>query len=129
MDIKEEKRGEVKIVSLRGRLDANATPGVEQRLLSLIDQGERRLVLDFSELSYISSMGLRVLVLLAKGLQKTKGRLALAALSNHVYEIFKIAGFTSIFSIYRTCDEAVAFSTTDSTRETMASILSTARGN
>ncbi len=128
MDIKEEKRGEVRIVSLRGRLEASAAKDVEQRLLTLIDEGERCLVLDFSELSYISSMGLRVLILLAKELQRTKGSLVLAALSNHVYEIFKIAGFTSIFSICRTCDEAVAFSKTDSACESTASFPPTAHG-
>jgi len=112
MDITEEKRGEVKIIGLRGRLDASSSPGVEQKLLNLLDQGERRLVLDFSELSYISSIGLRVLIAAAKSLEKTKGRLALAALNNHVREIFRIAGFTSIFSVYPTCDEAITSSQT-----------------
>ena len=113
MDIAEERRGEIKIIGLRGRLDASSSPGVEQRLQNLIDQGERRLVLDFSELSHISSIGLRVLISTAKSLQKTKGSLALAALNDHIREIFEIAGFTSIFSIYPTCDEAVASSQTD----------------
>ncbi len=76
--------------------------------MGLLNQGERRLVLDFSDLVYISSIGLRVLVLVAKNLEKTKGKLALAAPNQHIYEIFKIAGFTSIFPIYPTCDEAVA---------------------
>ncbi len=128
MDIKEEKRGEVKIVSLHGRLDASATKGLEQRLLSIIDEGGRRLVLDLADLSYISSMGLRVLILLAKNLQKTKGSLALAALSNPVSDIFEIAGFTSIFSIYRTCDEAVAFSKTESACKATASFPPTVPG-
>ncbi len=122
MDITEEKRSEVKIISLKGRLDASSSPAFEQRLLNLIDQGERRLVLDFSELSYISSIGLRVLIATAKSLQKTKGRLALAALNNHVHEIFKIAGFTSIFSIFPTCEEAVAFTQTDAGGGATASI-------
>jgi anti-anti-sigma factor len=108
MEIKEEKRGDVKIVGLRGRLDAETSPGAEKRLMNLMDQGERRLVFDFSELTYISSSGLRLLIEVARNLQKTGGKLALAALSDHVLEIIKIAGFTSIFSIYPTCDEAVA---------------------
>ena len=129
MDITEEKRGKVKIIGLRGRLDASSSPGVEQRLLSLIDQGESRIVLDFSELSYISSIGLRVLIATAKSIQKTRGKLALASLNNHVQEIFRIAGFTSIFSIYPTREEAVAFSQTDSGGEATASIPPTARGD
>jgi anti-sigma B factor antagonist len=129
MDITEEKRGDVRIIGLRGRLDASSSPGVEQRLLCLIDQGERRLVLDFSELNYISSIGMRALIATAKSLQKTKGRLALAALNNHVQEIFRIAGFTSIFSIYPTCEEAVAFSQTGSGGEGTTSIPPTAHGD
>ncbi len=114
MEIKEERRGDVKVVGLSGRLDASTSPSVEENLLSLLDQGEKRLVIDFSDLTYISSAGLRVLVLVAKSVQKTKGTLALAALSKHVHEIFQIAGFTSIFSIYPTCDEAVAHSQSES---------------
>ena len=114
MEIKEEKRGDVKIVGLRGRLDTETSPSVTKRLMNLIDQGERRLVFDFSGLTYISSCGLRVLIEVARNLLKTDGKLALAALSDHVLEIIKIAGFTSIFSIYPTCDEAVAHLQSDS---------------
>jgi anti-anti-sigma factor len=109
MDIREEARGEVKILALGGRLDAVSAPIVEDRLMALLNEGQTRLVLDFSDLSYISSVGLRVLVLLARGLQKNKGKLALAGLSKHIYEVFKISGFTTIFSILPTCDEAVKY--------------------
>lgn len=109
MEIREEKRGDIKIIGLNGRLDASTSPGVEERLMSLLNQGENRLLIDFSNLTYISSVGLRVLVSLAKNVQKTNGKLALAALNKHIQEIFTIAGFTSIFSIYPSCDEAEPF--------------------
>lgn len=109
MEIKEEKRGDIIIIAFNGRLDANTSPGVEERLMDILDQGERRLVIDFSNLTYISSAGLRVLVSLAKNIQKTEGKLALAALNKHIQEIFTIAGFTSIFSIHPSCDGAVAY--------------------
>jgi anti-sigma B factor antagonist len=108
MEIKEEKRGKVKIVGLRGKLDANSSQAVENQLLALLNQGEDRLVLDFSELTYISSLGLRVLMMVAKNIKKVNGKLALAGLNDHIYEIFKIARFTTIFSIYPSSDEAVA---------------------
>ncbi len=107
MEIREDKRGDVKIIGLCGKLDANSSPGVEKRLLAILDQGEVRIVFDFSELNYISSLGLRVLFVVAKRVQEEKGRLALASLSSHIYEIFKIVGFTNVFSIYPTSDEAV----------------------
>jgi anti-anti-sigma factor len=109
VEIKEEKRGKVKIVGLRGKLDANSSQAVEKQLLALLNQGEDRLVLDFSELTYMSSLGLRVLMMVAKNIKKVNGKLALAGLNDHIYEIFKIARFTNIFSIYPSSDEAVAY--------------------
>jgi len=109
MEIKEKKQGNVKIVELRGRLDASSSPDVENQLLGFINQGEDRLVLDFSELTYMSSLGLRVLMMAAKNIEKVNGKLALAGLNDHIYEIFKIARFTNIFSIYPSCEEAVAY--------------------
>jgi anti-anti-sigma factor len=123
MEIKEEKRGDVKIVGLRGRLDAETSPSVEKWLMDLLGQGERRLVLDFSELAYISSSGLRLLIQVARNLHKTNGKLALAALSDYVLEIIKITGFTSILSIYPTCEEAVAYVQSDRGGEESSTIL------
>ncbi len=122
MEITEQKRGDVKIIGLRGRLDAETSPCVGKRLMNLLDQGERRLVFDFSDLTYISSSGLRLLIEVARNLQKANGKLALAALSDHIREIFNIAGFTSLFSIYPTCDEAIAHAQSGSRGESKASM-------
>jgi anti-anti-sigma factor len=109
MEIKEEKRGEVKVIGLRGRLDATTSPSVEQRLLAMVAQGEVRIAFDLSGLSYISSMGLRVLMVVAKQVQNSGGRLALATLNDTVREIFNLAGFTHVFSVFQTVDEAAAY--------------------
>ena len=109
MEIKEETRGKVKIVGLRGRLDAISSPVVEKQLLALMDRGEGRLVLDLSELTYISSLGLRIFIAVAKNIRKVNGKLPLAGLNDHISEIFKIARFTNIFSIYSSCEEAVVY--------------------
>ncbi len=108
MEIKEHKRGTTKIIGLCGRLDTTAAPDFENKLINLLQLGEKRIVLDLSKLTYISSVGLRAMVLVAKNIQLTKAELALAAPGNHILEIFKVAGFTKIFSIYPTCDEAMA---------------------
>lgn len=108
MQIKEERRGAIKIIRLCGRLDSNSCPGLEKMLLGVLNQGENCIVCDLSELAYVSSTGLRVLIMLAQNMQRTRGRLALAALSDHIYEVFRITRFTDIFTIFPTCDEAVA---------------------
>ena len=108
MEIKEENRGDVKIVGLRGRLDAHTSPTAEKKLMELADLNEQKFVFDFSELTFISSCGLGLLLKVAKNVQKADGKLALAGLNNYVHEGFEIAGFTGIFSIFPACEEAVA---------------------
>jgi anti-anti-sigma factor len=108
MEITSEKVGIVLAVQLAGRLDAHTSKAVEEQLLSFIDQGERALVLDLSQLNYISSIGLRVFMLAAKRLKSVNGRMTMCALQPTVQQIFEIAGFTSIFRIFPTQGEAVA---------------------
>jgi anti-anti-sigma factor len=91
--------------------------------MNLLEQGERRVVFDFSELTYISSCGLRLLIELARDLQKANGKLALGALNDHVGEVIRIAGLTSILSIYPTCEEAVAHAQSDKRGEESSTTL------
>ena len=107
MDIREQKHGVVTVIALRGRLDAYTSPALERRIRTLMDQGESRLVFDCSELAYISSLGLRVLIVAAKNLQKVDGKIALASLDDRICEVFRISGFTKVFPIYATCEQAV----------------------
>ncbi len=108
MEIKEEKRGDIRIIGLCGRLDAQTSPTAEKRLMGFSDLSEQKLVFDLSELTFVSSGGLALLLKVAKSVQKANGKLALAGLSDHIHEVFEIAGFTSIFSIFPTCKDAVA---------------------
>ena len=77
MEITEAKKGQGVILGLNGRLDSSNSNGLEQKIRQLIDRGERYLVLDCSQLSYISSSGLRVLLMAAKkldGITRTSSR-------------------------------------------------------
>ena len=106
MEISERKVGSVCIVGLNGRLDSGTSDTLAQRLHHLIDGGERRLVIDLEKLDYISSTGLRVLLVAAKRLKAVDGRIVLSSLKPHILEVFEIAGFKSIFPIYGNVDEA-----------------------
>jgi len=100
--------GQIVTVGLKGRLDAATSKSVEDQLLQLIEQGERRMVMDFGELHYISSVGLRVLILVAKRLKQVNGRIVMCSLSDQIKEVFAIAGFGSLFAVFDTRDQAVA---------------------
>lgn len=106
MEISERKVGDVCVVGINGRLDSGTSDSLAQRLHHLIDGGERRLVIDGEKLDYISSTGLRVLLVAAKRLKAADGKIVLSSLKPHILEVFEIAGFKSIFPIYGSADQA-----------------------
>ena len=108
MEIAETRHGDIVILGLTGRLDAGSAGALEQQMLGLIDAGTQRLVVDARDLDYISSAGLRVLLVAAKRLRAVNGTVALAALKDHIKEVFDIAGFSSVFPIHPTPEAALA---------------------
>ena len=100
MDIVESKEGKVLVLEPEGRLDSTNSSGLEERLLVVIEKGENALVIDFEKLNYISSAGLRVLLIAAKQLQQSGGRIALHAMSPSVREVFEISGFLRLLEAY-----------------------------
>jgi len=108
MKIGEERRDETLIVTASGRIDSNSSSELERALLGHTGSGESRIVVDLAEVEYISSAGLRVLLMVAKKLQATKGRLVLCAMPESVRLVFELAGFLPIFAIESTRDAALA---------------------
>ncbi len=95
------------VVAVKGRLDAVSSPEFDRVLTGLMEEGNKDFVLDFGALDYISSAGLRSVLLAAKKL-KTKGkRLALAALKDVVREVFDISGFSTIIAVYPSTQAAL----------------------
>jgi anti-anti-sigma factor len=107
MEITETRKDGAVVLGVSGRVDASNASVLEQRILALIGAGEKRLVLDCAQLQYMSSAGLRVLLVAAKRLSDG-GKLGIAALNSQIREVFDIAGFSSILQIYPTQDDAVA---------------------
>jgi anti-anti-sigma factor len=99
---------EIKCARPRGRLDSQSSPLFEQELLQYIESGGGRLLLDFSELTYISSAGLRVILVAAKRMKAVGGRFVLAALNDQVSEVFEISGFSRLLDIVPDYDSAAA---------------------
>jgi len=100
MEINLRKENNVLIVTLKGRLDAVTAPDFDKKLESLLSEGEKALIINFSELEYISSAGLRSILASAKQLKANDGRMLLAELKGPVKEVFEISGFYSIFKIF-----------------------------
>lgn len=107
MDIHLERRDCVLVVAPSGRLDTATTDGLEQALTAAFDGGELRLVIDFEGVSYISSVGLRALLVAAKRMRERRGTLVLCAMGEAVRQVFELAGFLPLFIVEPTRDLAV----------------------
>jgi len=107
VEILENCQNGVIILALKGRLDSNTSGEFEKKLLGMVHQGEQRFVLDFKELDYISSAGLRVLLKAFKELKSTDGRLCICEIKDYIREIFALSGFLSFLPTHATMDESL----------------------
>jgi serine/threonine-protein kinase RsbW len=99
---------EVVVIAINDRIDALTAPRVSKLVNERIGNGARQVVLDLSNVSFLSSSGLRALLLIRKELMTLGGELRLAALQPQVYEVFTITGFTQVFNIHPSVSEARA---------------------
>jgi anti-anti-sigma factor len=99
--------GEVSVGVLVPRFDAYTANDVEAVLREEMSRGAKKLMIDFSETEYIASAGLRVLLSVAKNLRNVGGKIVLYSMKPSVYDVFSVSGFTQIFKIYSTEQEAL----------------------
>ena len=97
MNIEKELVDKVLNVKVEGRLDTTTAPTLEEELKEAV-QGVEDLKLDFSNLEYISSAGLRVLLVMQKIMNK-QGKMSVCGLNETVREIFDVTGFADILTI------------------------------
>jgi len=107
MNIHTHERGPVTILELEGRLDGSQAASVENVFSELAGQDRKQFVFDFSGLQYISSAGLRVILMAAKKLRALQGRMICAGLNEQVRDIFEMSGFLTILETADSRDEAV----------------------
>ena len=108
MDLVESKHRDVSIVGVCGRVDASTAPTFEQKLLALIDAGTQRVVIDCTDLDYISSAGLRVLLVAAKRLKEPPAALVLCGVGPGVRTVLELAGFLPLFAVEAGREQALA---------------------
>jgi len=108
MEITTATRDGAIILSVAGRVDTATAPALELAINRTIESGTRKILLNFAGVTYISSGGLRVLLATAKKLKNPGDKYALCSLAAEVHKILKLAGFTTIFSIYPSEGEALA---------------------
>ena len=93
------EQDDTRLVELTGRLDSNSSGEFEKSLPGLFDRPGIKVLFDMAQLSYISSAGLRVVLMSAKRAKASQGRLLLCGLQPHVKEVFEISGFLKLLDI------------------------------
>ncbi|WP_163337670.1 STAS domain-containing protein [Desulfopila sp. IMCC35008] len=106
MDLEYEKREDGTLVQVIGRMDAISAPAFEKGCTSVIDDGEKRIVVDCTRLEYISSAGLRSILVAAKKMKGSGGTISFCGLAGMVEEVFKVSGMGSMFVVTNTAEEA-----------------------
>ncbi|MGQ9369069.1 STAS domain-containing protein [Azospirillum sp. ST 5-10] len=107
MDIQEETRNGILVLKPAGRVDSGTAGAFEGRLVQAVAGGQASVVVDMAQLAYISSAGLRALLVAAKKARPAGSRIVLAAMAPSIREVFDMSGFTSLFEIHANADAAV----------------------
>ena len=99
MEIRIEKQDTVVTVFLKGRLDTLAAQVVSKQLESLTNDASGNIIMDCTEMSYISSSGLRIFLTLRKAAAEKGGKVIVRNISNDIRSVFMMTGFLNLFEI------------------------------
>lgn len=107
VDLKEEKKGEVLILRLKGRLDAISSPLAEKKIFESINSGEHKVLLDFRGVDYLSSAGMRMLLSTSKKLKTLSGKLIVCSINSNIMDVLRMSGFDHVLEIANDEEEAI----------------------
>ena len=108
MEINEQRQGDIIVLSPTGRINNDTSAVFQAKLLDRVGSIGTTVLIDFAGVEYISSAGLRALMMASKQSKATNGRLAVAGLTPMVKEIFAISRFSLVVQVFETTAEAIA---------------------
>jgi anti-anti-sigma factor len=107
MDITTKEYRRAAIITVGGRIDTATSSQFEETINALIDGNQYNLVMDFSDVDFLSSSGLRILVTTRKKLRDIGGDVVLASPSQRAVDSIEIAGLDKLFASYPSREEAI----------------------
>lgn len=107
MQITVTETDDIRIASLEGDLDTATSPEALEILSGVVEQGSAKILLDLEQMNYISSAGLRVLLMLARQTGAAGGELRICGLNDMAREVFDISGFSSILAVFPNRSDAL----------------------
>ena len=108
MKVTKEKEGETLVAKVEGRVDGTNAGEFQKALEAVITEADRVMILDCEKLTYISSAGLRVVLLTARSLQRKSSKFAVCSLSEEIGSVFQISGFDRIIPVHASFADAHA---------------------
>ena len=106
MNIETTHDGDTATATLSGRVDSSNAKDFERELSGIIDGGAKNLVLDCGELRYISSAGLRALLIAIRKANQAGGGLALGQVPANILEVLEVSGFVRLTKVFDTVEQA-----------------------
>lgn len=107
MNLTKEKINDFSVININGRIDSTNYAEFEKQINQLFSSGETNIIINCKGLKYISSSGLRVFLIAQKKATAVNGKLFLCEMDPSIKEIFVISGFSTIFDIFETMEEAL----------------------
>lgn len=108
MNITTQQRGKTLVAVIEGRVEGANSRQLHTHIKDIIKPDQQALLLDLGECTYISSAGLRVMLLLARACKQQGSKLVACSMSESVGEVFSVSGFDKLIQSYPTRDEALA---------------------
>ena len=108
MDVTTERQDGVLSAQVGERIDGTNASEFEEAIRTAIEESDRAVIVDFEKLAYISSAGLRAILLTAKSLDNRNANFALCSLSDQIREVFETSGFDKVIAIHSSKAEALA---------------------
>jgi len=106
-DLKIEERGDVKILKMKGYLDAYTSLQFEEKMKELVESGNYKIVVNMKNLSYISSAGFGVFMAFVDEVRGKGGDIKFCCLPEKIDEIFELLGFKHIFEVLNDENKAI----------------------
>lgn len=110
MDVSVTSRqsGDRTVIEVKGEIDVYTAPALREEISSLVDAEHTTIVVDLTQVSFMDSTGLGVLVGALKKVRTLGGDLSLVINEEKILKVFRITALTQVFSIHPTLDEALA---------------------
>ncbi|MCU0825216.1 MAG: STAS domain-containing protein [Leptospira sp.] len=107
-EIEQKRLNGTVIVQIKGRMESGPLDKITQTVLDEMVGEERKfLILDFSELRYISSLGIRMILDVKMNLQKRNKEMALVGVTSSILQVFHLLGLSNAFQFYQDREEAI----------------------